>query len=88
MSRSLLALSASLGLALALPLYPAQHSHACLPPNDGFAFCDTTLPVQDRVQDLVSRLPLADKVANRYDHEQANAALGLPDYNYNQARAG
>jgi hypothetical protein len=71
-------------LALPLPLYPAQHSHACLAPNDGWPFCDTSLPVQDRVQDLISRLSLADKVANRYDHEQANAALGLPDYNYNQ----
>jgi hypothetical protein len=76
-----------LGAASAqLPRYPPQHSHACLAANASavFAFCDTTLPVQDRVQDLVARLSLAQKIANRYDHEAENDALGLPDYNYNQ----
>ena len=80
---------ALLGASLAsaqLPRYPPQHSHACLAANASavFAFCDTSLPVQDRVLDLVSRLTLQQKVANRYDHEAANDALGLPDYNYNQ----
>jgi len=82
----LLLLLAPAARAQPLPRYPPQHSHACLPPNDAtkFAFCDTTLPVQDRVQDLISRLSLAEKIANRYDLEPANDALGLPEFNYNQ----
>lgn len=70
--------------AQALPLYPPQHSHACISPNNEFPFCDTTLPIQDRVADLISRLTLEQKIANRYDREAAIPELGLPDYNYNQ----
>ena len=81
---ALLALAALSARAQPLPRYPAQHAHACVAPFDGFPFCDTTLPVQDRVQDLVSRLSLSEKVADRYDLEQANAALGLSELNYNQ----
>ena len=70
-------------VSCAQPMYPAHHAHACLPPNDGFPFCDTKLAIYDRVFDLVSRLTLAEKVAMTYDRGQAVARLGLPDINWN-----
>ena len=75
---------AAAALALPLPRYPPHHSHACLPPNDGFPFCDTSLSVADRVQDLLSRMTLEQKVANRYDLEAPIPGLGLDSFNYNQ----
>lgn len=67
-----------------LPRYPPHHSHACLPPADTFPFCNVSLPIPSRVADLISRLTLAQKIANRYDLEVANPALGLDQFNYNQ----
>lgn len=78
------AILGSIPFVTALPLFPAQHSHSCLPPNNQFPFCDITLPIQDRVADLISRLTLDQKIANRYDREIEIQELGLPDYNYNQ----
>ena len=46
-------------------------------------FCDTTLSIADRVVDLVSRMTLAQKIANRYDLE-ADAGLGFEAFNWNQ----
>ena len=37
-----------------------------------------------RVADLISRLTLEQKIANRYDLEQANADLGLDIFNWHQ----
>ena len=84
MRRALLSLA--LGLAAAqLPRYPQHHSHAC---NDtasqALPFCDTTLSIADRVADLISRLTLAQKIANRYDLEAPIPELGLDAFNYNQ----
>ena len=81
-----LLLAASLAAAQTrLPIYVPHHSHACIPPNNSLPFCDTSLSVPARVADLVSRLTLAQKIANRYDLEAANPALGLMDnFNYNQ----
>jgi xylan 1,4-beta-xylosidase len=67
-----------------LPLYPPHHTHSCIAPNNQYPFCDITLPIQDRVADLISRLTLAQKIANRYDLEIAIPELGLDTYNYNQ----
>lgn len=69
-----------------LPIYPPHHSHACVNPGPaaGLPFCDTSLAVADRVADLVSRLTLAQKIANRYDLEAAVPSLGLDAFNYNQ----
>ena len=66
------------------PLYPPQHSHACVPPFDGFPFCDTSLAVEDRVADLIQRLTLAEKVSMTYDLGSPVLRLGLPAYNWNQ----
>ena len=67
-----------------LPRYVQHHSHACLPPNDKFPFCNISLPVDQRVADLISRLSLSAKISNRYDLEVAGKELGLPTYNWNQ----
>ena len=67
-----------------LPRYGQHHAHACLTPTNTFPFCDTSLDVQDRVADLLSRMSMSEKVADTYDLSQANAALGLDAFNYNQ----
>ena len=84
--RSALLLASWASLAASqLPLYPSHHSHAC---NDtasqALPFCDITLSIADRVADLISRLTLEQKVANRYDLEAPVPALGLDSFNYNQ----
>jgi hypothetical protein len=71
-------------LSQRLPLYPPHHSHACNVPANNFPFCNTSLPIPARVSDLISRLTLPQKIANRYDFEVANPALGLDSFNYNQ----
>ena len=80
---SLLLLPAA-GLCQRLPLYPPHHSHACNAPTNTFPFCNTSLPTPARVADLISRLTLAQKIANRYDLEVAIPELGLDIFNYNQ----
>jgi hypothetical protein len=79
-----LLLLAPLALSQRLPLYPPHHSHACNAPTNSFPFCNTSLPIPARVADLISRLTLPQKIANRYDLEAANPALGLNVFNYNQ----
>lgn len=34
---------------------------ACLPPHDGYPFCDHTLPLDKRLDDLIGRLTLQEK---------------------------
>ena len=58
------------------------HGHACLPPHDGYAFCNTALPLQERVADLVSRLTLTEKIAALDDWQANVSRLGLPDLNF------
>ena len=66
------------------PRYPSHHAHACLGANASFPFCDTTLAIEDRVADLISRLSLAEKVSMTYDRGVEVDSIGLPDYNFNQ----
>ena len=81
--RIALLVAAFVATALGQPAFPAHHGHACLPPNDAYPFCDTTLAVADRVADLLSRLTLQQKIQNTYDRQTQVAALGLPDLNWN-----
>ena len=39
----------------------ALPDRACAPPHDKYPFCDVTLPREDRVNDLISRLELDEK---------------------------
>ena len=62
---------------------------ACLPPHDQFPFCDTKLPIDDRVKDLVSRLKAEEIPALLTAREGGGdspgppgniSRLGLPEY--------
>ena len=64
------------------PRYPNHHAHACMPPNDSFPFCDTSLAVSDRVADLISRMTLAEKVSMTYDRGSEVDSIGMPDINW------
>jgi beta-glucosidase len=68
----------------AAPLYPPHHSHSCIAPNDPFPFCDTTLAVEDRVADLISRLTVVEKASMTYDLGAEIDRIGLPTFNWNQ----
>lgn len=85
MTRLLPAFAALSSLSSATPLYPAHHSHSCIAPNNTFPFCDTTLAIEDRVADLISRLTLTEKALLTYDlSPDLSSTLGVPQYNWNQ----
>ncbi|HVP20433.1 MAG TPA: glycoside hydrolase family 3 C-terminal domain-containing protein [Anaerolineaceae bacterium] len=46
------------------------------------AYLDTNLPIPERVQDLLSRLTLDEKVAMMNHTAQGVPRLGIPDYNF------
>ncbi|KAL5226349.1 hypothetical protein ABZP36_014614 [Zizania latifolia] len=46
----------------------------------GFRYCDASLPYADRVQDLVGRMTLEEKVRNLGDRGEGVARVGLPRY--------
>ena len=55
--------------------------------NQGFpmnqpAYLDSNLPIPERVQDLLSRLTLDEKVAMMNHPAQGVPRLGIPDYNF------
>lgn len=47
-----------------------------------YPFQDPDLPVQDRVEDLVSRMTLEEKVSQMIDQADSIARLGIPVYNW------
>jgi hypothetical protein len=61
---------------------------ACLPPHDGYPFCNTSALIEDRVRDLVSRIDNAIKpnllTARGHggdgSHLQNISELGVPGY--------
>ena len=61
---------------------PVPHGHACLPPNDGFPFCNVTLSVHERVADLIARLTYEDKIGALNDWQGSVDRIGLPDFNF------
>ena len=71
-----------------LRIGPRPTGLACLPPHDHYVFCDTTLPVEARVADLVQRINDSDKpnlltargTGGSGQHIQAIPALGVPGY--------
>ena len=50
-------------LALFMATAAAKIPRACVAPHDKYPFCDHTKPMEDRVDDLVSRLKLEEKPA-------------------------
>ena len=58
-------------------------------PTPAFPFQDATLPVEERVNDLISRLTLDEKVAQMYDKSAPIERLGIKEYNWwNEALHG
>ena len=43
------------------PTLSATIPRACAPPHDHYKFCDKTLPLSSRIDDLIGRLTLDEK---------------------------
>uniref|UniRef100_A0ACD5XHT0 Uncharacterized protein n=1 Tax=Avena sativa TaxID=4498 RepID=A0ACD5XHT0_AVESA len=50
--------------------------------TQGYAFCDSRLPVEQRAADLVARLTLAEKVSQLGDEAAGVPRLGVPPYKW------
>ncbi|KAG0534088.1 hypothetical protein BDA96_04G248900 [Sorghum bicolor] len=78
--------AAALLLAVLLQLHggaasePPYTCGAGAPPN--IPFCDTALPIDRRVDDLVSRLTVAEKISQLGDESPAIPRLGVPAYKW------
>eukprot|EP00937_MAST-01D_sp_MAST-1D-sp2_P002954 g2954.t1 len=67
---------------------PLPTQFACRPPHDGYPFCNASLPVDERVRDLIARIDDKDKpnlltargLGGHGDHMQALPELGVPAY--------
>ncbi|KAJ8500948.1 hypothetical protein OPV22_011500 [Ensete ventricosum] len=86
-TRGLILSSALLLLLLAQPLlvFAATPPFACDPANPStptFGFCQKTLPVDNRANDLISRLTLEEKIQQLGDIAPAIPRLGLPNYKW------
>ncbi|HEY1809709.1 MAG TPA: glycoside hydrolase family 3 N-terminal domain-containing protein, partial [Acidobacteriaceae bacterium] len=58
----------------------AQSTGAKSPPNAQFPWLNTALPTDQRVDDLISRMTLEEKVQQMRDHAPAIPRLGVPAY--------
>lgn len=52
------------------------------PSTKSYHFCKTTLPIPDRVRDLVSRLTLDEKISQLVNSAPAIPRLGIPAYEW------
>ncbi|RWW07389.1 hypothetical protein GW17_00029236 [Ensete ventricosum] len=86
--RELRVLSALLLLLLLVQphvVFSSTPPFACDPSNPStpdYAFCKTTLPIDKRVSDLVSRLTLDEKIPQLGDIAPAIPRLGVPSYKW------
>ena len=58
---------------------------ACAPPHDHYEFCDTTLPLSSRIDDLIGRLTLDEKptlLVARNSPKGNISRLGIPEYDW------
>ncbi|HXC97040.1 MAG TPA: glycoside hydrolase family 3 C-terminal domain-containing protein [Edaphobacter sp.] len=62
---------------LSLQAYGQQRSG-----NESFKFKDTSLPIEQRVNDLIGRMTLEEKVSQMRDHADAIPRLGVPKYDW------
>ena len=67
----LAAVAAMIAGSLAIARAQLPHAHACIAPYDNFTFCDTSLPVQARVDALVALLTLDEKISLTSDVQAA-----------------
>src|SRR5271170_1833019 len=52
------------------------------PGTQSFRFMNTTLPIDQRVNDLIGRMTLEEKVSQMRDHSPAIERLGVPKYDW------
>ncbi|KAB2040597.1 hypothetical protein ES319_D02G095200v1 [Gossypium barbadense] len=52
------------------------------PATKSYPFCETTLPITQRVRDLVSRRTLGEKISQLVNSAPAIPRLGIPDYQW------
>jgi beta-glucosidase len=64
------------GIALALPLHAQQEGTAQAP------YVNPALPLEKRVDDLIGRMTLEEKVSQMRDHAVAIPRLGVPKYDW------
>lgn len=54
----------------------------CHPPNNQYAFCDTSLPVKKRAESIVKHLTLDEKIHQLSDNASDIPRLGIPSYQW------
>ncbi|KAI5355511.1 hypothetical protein L3X38_008406 [Prunus dulcis] len=67
------------------PTESTQPPYACdssQPSTSSYPFCKTTLPINQRVQDLVSRLTLDEKISQLVNSAPPIPRLGIPSYEW------
>ncbi|KAK8930507.1 putative beta-D-xylosidase 7 [Platanthera zijinensis] len=62
-----------------IPPFSCDTSH---PSTKGYSFCKKTLPIHQRVDDLISRLSLREKISQLGDRAPPIPRLGLPAYKW------
>ncbi|KAL4310705.1 hypothetical protein GQ457_01G011800 [Hibiscus cannabinus] len=76
----------SLALALLLPLAdstrPPFSCDSSDQPTKSYPFCNTTLSINQRVHDLISRLTLDEKISQLVNTAPPIPRLGIPDYEW------
>ncbi|KAJ0743917.1 putative glycosidase [Helianthus annuus] len=84
MASSVFSILAIFIMLLFQPNVSAQNSpvFACDLDFKNFTFCDSSLDVQTRVDDLVKRLTLQEKIANLVDNASSIDRLGIPKYEW------
>ncbi|TMW63837.1 hypothetical protein Poli38472_002778 [Pythium oligandrum] len=68
-----------------LPIVAADIPRACTGEHVQFPFCNTSLGLQDRVEDLLKRIPLEEKallLTARASPKGNISSIGLPEYNW------
>eukprot|EP00048_Salpingoeca_helianthica_P015648 m.227816 g.227816 ORF g.227816 m.227816 type:complete len:774 (+) comp17327_c0_seq1:3-2324(+) len=82
----LLTFTAGVVLGAALPSGAANIPRACsTPATSGYPFCDPSLPIDTRIQDLISRLTLEEKpylMVARESPKGNISRLGIPEYDW------
>jgi hypothetical protein len=74
---------ATIVLALTAEIMPLNNP--CLDPKSNFSsqpWCDHSLPIDGRVEDMVSRMTIQEKIANLDTQAPAIPSLGLNSYNW------
>ena len=75
----------AVALSYSAPPSTVKIPRACLPPHDTYPFCNASLPLSTRVDDLISRLTLDEKPTLLVARNSPNgniSRLGVPEYDW------